>query len=203
MGIQEDDIAKNCQLSPGFLVQTIDGDSGGGNKKTLERQASASAIGREGKVVARLRPDNTVYIPGLTEVGVGTMEEVIEVYKKGNDKRAMTATAMNSASSRSHMLLTVDVCKRDDAGKETSGRLVLVDLAGSERIKKSEAKGAAMKEAQVSNQLFCFLLLCFLFLACVFPCSHISRGFQRSLSFTRDMKHREDKQRSKGKKKMT
>jgi len=60
---------------------------------------------------------------------------------------------MNQDSSRSHMLLVVDVHGMNiPANIEYSGKLYLVDLAGSERVKKSAAEGQTLKEAQSINK---------------------------------------------------
>jgi kinesin family protein C2/C3 len=71
----------------------------------------------------------------------------------GDRNRSQTATNMNEHSSRSHMMLTVNLTTEALAsGTVTRGKLNLVDLAGSERIDKSGATGQALKEAQNINQ---------------------------------------------------
>lgn len=70
---------------------------------------------------------------------------------RGNSNRSKTATTLNEHSSRSHMILRVEVTS--GVGEETNkGSLYLVDLAGSERVRKSEVEGKALKEAQHINK---------------------------------------------------
>ena len=50
-----------------------------------------------------------IFIENLTEVPVSSAEEVVEVLTRGNGNRAITSTAMNEQSSRSHSMLVVKV----------------------------------------------------------------------------------------------
>merc|ERR1711988_1942445 len=60
---------------------------------------------------------------------------------------------MNSASSRSHLLLTITVeCTVQETEQVIYGKITLCDLAGSERPKKSEVTGDALKEAIEINK---------------------------------------------------
>ena len=60
---------------------------------------------------------------------------------------------MNSASSRSHLLLTIYVDTTNHiSGVTSKGKLTLVDLAGSERIAKTEATGQRLVEAAAINK---------------------------------------------------
>ena len=69
------------------------------------------------------------------------------------NQRHVTATKMNSESSRSHLIVSVMMDVKDiHTGGVITGKLTLVDLAGSERVKKSEAKGQAMEEAKAINK---------------------------------------------------
>ena len=97
---------------------------------------------------------DSVYIPDLTEVVVNNTAEVRELMlKQAGPNRSVRGTSMNEHSSRSHCLLMVNVVKKNVLkGTSTTGKLVLIDLAGSERLKKSEAKGQGMKEAQAINK---------------------------------------------------
>ena len=94
-----------------------------------------------------------VFIENLTEVPVSSAEEVVEVLTQGNGNRAITSTAMNEQSSRSHSMLVVKVRTiTTETQKESGAALTLIDLAGSERPSKSNVTGQAMKEAQHINK---------------------------------------------------
>jgi kinesin family protein C1 len=67
--------------------------------------------------------------------------------------RAVGATALNDASSRSHMVFMLRIEGANAAtGQTLRGALNLVDLAGSERVGRSGAEGQALKEAQAINK---------------------------------------------------
>jgi kinesin family protein C2/C3 len=92
-------------------------------------------------------------VVGLTQVPVGSEEEVIKVMEKGNKMRAVGGHNFNERSSRSHMVFTV-YCSGFNrlTGKTSSGKLHLIDLAGSERLSKTAATGDRLKEAQAINK---------------------------------------------------
>ena len=70
---------------------------------------------------------------------------------KAMNQRHVTATKMNSESSRSHLIVSVMLDVKDiHTGGIITGKLTLVDLAGSERVKKSEAKGQGEKFSDFS-----------------------------------------------------
>ncbi|KAJ8510852.1 hypothetical protein OPV22_001286 [Ensete ventricosum] len=92
-------------------------------------------------------------VPNANLVPVTSTTEVIELMNIGQKNRAVSATAMNDRSSRSHSCLTIHVQGRELAsGAIFRGCMHLVDLAGSERVNKSEAKGDRLKEAQHINK---------------------------------------------------
>ena len=49
------------------------------------------------------------YVPGLTQVEVQCTEEVVDALTRSKENRAVTATKMNSESSRGHSLVTIEV----------------------------------------------------------------------------------------------
>ncbi|XP_022100934.1 kinesin-like protein KIFC3 [Acanthaster planci] len=108
------------------------------------------------KLEIKLHPDGSgLYVPGLCEVEVGSVEDVNEVFRRGKRNRATATTDMNEHSSRSHALLCVKIAGINKAsGKRYIGKLNLVDLAGSERVSKSGsgADSARLKEAQNINK---------------------------------------------------
>ena len=70
----------------------------------------------------------------------------------GTANRATGSTNLNEHSSRSHLIVSIDVEVNNGDLACTKGKLVLVDLAGSERVKLSGVTGNAMKEAQHINK---------------------------------------------------
>ena len=99
----------------------------------------------------RRSAENTVEIPGLTKVKATDVNEVLATMERGNSNRATSSTNLNEQSSRSHMILQVEVTSGVGEAKHKAS-LYLVDLAGSERVRKSEVEGRAMKEAQHINK---------------------------------------------------
>merc|ERR1712129_135727 len=88
-----------------------------------------------------------------TSVPVTSDEDIHKLESIAQSNRSAAATDMNAHSSRSHMLLVVYVSGINiPANIKYFGKLYLVDLAGSERVKKSGAKGQALKEAQNINK---------------------------------------------------
>jgi kinesin family protein 5 len=120
--------------------------------------------------VVTLREDPTnsaaVELHGCQYVTVTTMQEALQVFKRGDAQRAVGDTCMNDKSSRSHCIFTLYVTKKPrmtdslyeskEAALETRGRLTLVDLAGSERAKKAgtDASGREdrLREATFINK---------------------------------------------------
>jgi len=94
-----------------------------------------------------------MYVDGVTEKFVTSPQELMAALMEGEKKRHVTATKMNSASSRSHLLLSIIVeCMVKDTDQVLYGKITLCDLAGSERPKKSEVTGDALKEAIEINK---------------------------------------------------
>jgi len=95
--------------------------------------------------------DNVVEVPDLRKEKVSSVSEVLLALDRGNMNRAKASTNLNEHSSRSHMILRIDVTSGVGETKN-KGTLYLVDLAGSERVRKSEVEGQALKEAQHINK---------------------------------------------------
>ncbi|XP_031740187.1 kinesin-like protein KIN-14L isoform X3 [Cucumis sativus] len=91
-------------------------------------------------------------LPDATRHSVKSTDDVLNLMKLGELNRAVSSTAMNNRSSRSHSILTVYVNGRDNSGSTICSCLHLVDLAGSERVDKSEVMGDQLKEAQYINK---------------------------------------------------
>ncbi|KAG6640944.1 hypothetical protein CIPAW_09G039400 [Carya illinoinensis] len=96
--------------------------------------------------------DNGFCLPDATMRTVKSTTEVLNLMKFGEVNRAVSSTAINNRSSRSHSVLTVHVHGEDTSGNILRSCLHLVDLAGSERVDKSEVTGDRLKEAQYINK---------------------------------------------------
>ncbi|XP_033133656.1 kinesin-like protein KIN-14H isoform X1 [Brassica rapa] len=109
--------------------------------------------GQTSRLEIRNSSQDGINVPDATLVPVSTTSDVISLMNLGQKNRAVSATAMNDRSSRSHSCLTVHVQGRDlTSGATLRGSMHLVDLAGSERVDKSEVTGDRLKEAQHINK---------------------------------------------------
>nr|AMS24248.1 kinesin 14-IIb protein [Marsilea vestita] len=96
---------------------------------------------------------NGLNVPDATMLPVACTNDVLEFMNLGHKNRAVSSTALNERSSRSHSVLTVHVKGTDMSnGSVYRGCLHLVDLAGSERVDRSEVTGDRLKEAQHINK---------------------------------------------------
>ena len=94
-----------------------------------------------------------VYVKGLLEIYVSSVQEVYEVMRRGGAARAVASTNMNQESSRSHSIFVITVTQKNtDTGSAKSGQLFLVDLAGSEKVGKTGASGQTLEEAKKINK---------------------------------------------------
>uniref|UniRef100_A0A8D3BWY2 Kinesin-like protein n=1 Tax=Scophthalmus maximus TaxID=52904 RepID=A0A8D3BWY2_SCOMX len=95
----------------------------------------------------------SVSAPGLTRIQVRTEADILGVMEMGEKNRKIASTKMNIQSSRSHLLVALEVEGSDEVSGLTSrGTLTLCDLAGSERISKTEAEGQRLVEAAAINK---------------------------------------------------
>ncbi|KAK2067799.1 hypothetical protein P8C59_001506 [Phyllachora maydis] len=94
-----------------------------------------------------------VYVKGLLEIYVSSVQEVYEVMRRGGDARKVAATRMNQESSRSHSIFVITISQKNvETGSAKSGQLFLVDLAGSEKVGKTGASGQTLEEAKKINK---------------------------------------------------
>lgn len=117
-----------------------------------EKKKEAQKAGGKASLDIRRNQDGRIEVPSLTKEVVHNIQDVIDLLKRGNKNRAVAATSLNSQSSRSHMVLWVDVKAGMKSEPGNNGTLFLVDLAGSERVKKSEVDGDNLKEASHINK---------------------------------------------------
>lgn len=117
-----------------------------------EKKEEAMRAGGKSSLEIRRDKDGRVEVPNLTKEAVTNINEVMHLLKRGNSNRATAATDMNEHSSRSHMVLSVDVESGLGQSSMNKGTLYLVDLAGSERVRKSNVEGENLKEAGFINK---------------------------------------------------
>ncbi|KAL0738688.1 hypothetical protein Bca4012_014898 [Brassica carinata] len=125
------------------------GQTGSGPKQLTEE-----SLGVNYRALADLNNShNGINVPEANLVPVSSTADVIQLMDVGQLNRAVSSTAMNDRSSRSHSCVTVHVQGRDlTSGAILHGSMHLVDLAGSERVDKSEVTGDRLKEAQHINK---------------------------------------------------
>jgi hypothetical protein len=96
-------------------------------------------------------PKRGIYVQNLTEEYVADREEVLDMLTEAERYRVVSETMLNKSSSRSHLLLILEITQKTPDGIEKRGTLNLVDLAGSEKISKSGAVGETLEEAKKIN----------------------------------------------------
>lgn len=105
------------------------------------------------KLNIRIAASGQVQIENLTEEECKDAEALSNLLERGNFQRTVAATAMNSESSRSHLILLMKIVSVNLETRERhTGKILLCDLAGSERLKKSEVSGDSQKEAIEINK---------------------------------------------------
>jgi Kinesin motor domain len=117
-----------------------------------QKKDEAMRAGGKSSLEIRRDKDGRVEVPNLTKETVTSIQEVMVLLKRGNSNRATATTEMNEHSSRSHMVLSVDVESGLGQASMNKGTLYLVDLAGSERVRKSNVEGENLKEAGFINK---------------------------------------------------
>jgi len=125
--------------------------SSGSSIEAKKKQGRDSGRGKASLEIRRNK-EGRIEVPALRREEVTSIEDVISLLKRGNKNRATAATSLNEHSSRSHMVLWVDITSGMEGQPGNKGTLFLVDLAGSERVRKSEVEGDHLKEAGHINK---------------------------------------------------
>jgi len=104
--------------------------------RDLLQPPSSSAGG--GLAITHL-PGGGTAVASALRVPVASVEDSEELMARAGRARAVEATAMNAASSRSHSVFMLYCSGSNaEAGVRLTGALNLVDLAGSERLNRSK-----------------------------------------------------------------
>jgi hypothetical protein len=105
------------------------------------------------KLNVRMEKSGQVVVENLIEEACDNAKDLENLLERGGAQRAVASTAMNSESSRSHLVLLIKIVSVNKETKEQlRGKIVLCDLAGSERLGKSLATGDVAKEAIEINK---------------------------------------------------
>lgn len=108
--------------------------------------------------------NHNMYVHGVTEVEVKSVNEAIDAYHMGQKRKRTGHTSLNADSSRSHSVFTIRLVQAptDNCGEQliqdrrtiTVSQLSLVDLAGSERTNRTNNTGQRLREAgNINNSL--------------------------------------------------
>lgn len=106
------------------------------------------------KVPLALREEfGAFYVPQLKQHWTYSVKEAMDLLEQGLKTRAIGSTATNENSSRSHAIFRVTIARTDpETGDRKEAKLSLVDLAGSESVRKSNAVGDRLTEANNINR---------------------------------------------------
>ncbi|XP_076605030.1 kinesin-like protein KIF6 [Chaetodon auriga] len=118
----------------------------------LDSRHEASRLEDLPKVVIMEDPDQNIHLRNLSLQQAANEEEALNLLFLGDTNRMIAETPMNQASTRSHCIFTVHLC-RSEPGSATLRRskLHLVDLAGSDRVSKTGLNGQLLTEAKYIN----------------------------------------------------
>eukprot|EP00930_Biecheleria_cincta_P038680 TRINITY_DN26566_c0_g2_i1.p1 TRINITY_DN26566_c0_g2~~TRINITY_DN26566_c0_g2_i1.p1 ORF type:complete len:386 (+),score=52.86 TRINITY_DN26566_c0_g2_i1:289-1446(+) len=104
------------------------------------------------EVIVRYRKDSAPMLENATMMRCANAEDLVSLVKKGLEARSVRRTMMSACSSRSHVLVILNVTTfAGPDGELQTSRIVMVDLAGSERLSKTSLTGGALGEAAKIN----------------------------------------------------
>merc|ERR1740121_417761 len=105
------------------------------------------------KLNVRVEKSGMVAVEHLKAEECKAAKDLQSLMDRGNKSRSVAATAMNSESSRSHLVLMIQIISRNkETGEQLRGKMLIVDLAGSERLKKSQTTEDQQKESIEINK---------------------------------------------------
>ncbi|XP_020775106.2 kinesin-like protein KIF6 [Boleophthalmus pectinirostris] len=116
------------------------------------RQDSMSRLEDLPKISIQEDPDQNVHLRNLSMLQSTNEEEALNLLFLGDTNRMIAETPTNQASTRSHCIFTVHLCRREPGSATVRrSKLHLVDLAGSDRVYKTGLNGQLLTEAKYIN----------------------------------------------------
>ena len=125
-------------------------------KSALLMQAAAQNS-KEESFRVREHPEKGPYVDGLSKWNVGSNDDITALVKRGVRHRHTAATLCNDRSSRSHLIVEMNIItskfeKTEQDVTELSSKVNLVDLAGSERCSHAGTEGERLREGSSINK---------------------------------------------------
>ncbi|XP_067335038.1 kinesin-like protein KIF6 [Channa argus] len=118
----------------------------------LDSRHEASRLEDLPKVMIMEDPDQNIHLRNLSLQQSTSEEEALNLLFLGDTNRMIAETPMNQASTRSHCIFTVHLCRREPGSAIVQrSKLHLVDLAGSDRASKTGLNGQLLTEAKYIN----------------------------------------------------
>ncbi|XP_075872848.1 kinesin-like protein KIF6 [Nelusetta ayraudi] len=124
----------------------------------LDPRHHASRLEDLPRVLILEDPDQNIHLRNLSLQLSANEEEALNLLFLGDTNRMIAETPMNQASTRSHCIFTVHVCRREPGSATVRrSKLHLVDLAGSDRVSKTGLNGQLLTEAKFINRSLHYL----------------------------------------------
>ncbi|XP_071327412.1 kinesin-like protein KIF6 isoform X2 [Trachinotus anak] len=118
----------------------------------LDSRHEASRLEDLPRVVIMEDPEQNIHLKNLSLQQSANEEEALNLLFLGDTNRMIAETPMNQASTRSHCIFTVHLCRREPGSATVRrSKLHLVDLAGSDRVSKTGLNGQLLTEAKYIN----------------------------------------------------
>ncbi|XP_030574938.1 kinesin-like protein KIF6 isoform X2 [Archocentrus centrarchus] len=118
----------------------------------LDSRHEASRLEDLPKVMIMEDQDQNIHLRNLSLQQSVSEEEALNLLFLGDTNRMIAETPMNQASTRSHCIFTVHLCRREPGSATLQrSKLHLVDLAGSDRVSKTGLNGQLLTDAKYIN----------------------------------------------------
>ncbi|KAM3594603.1 uncharacterized protein V6R79_010711 [Siganus canaliculatus] len=118
----------------------------------LDSRHEASRMEDLPKVAIMEDADQNIHLRNLSLQQAANEEEALNLLFLGDTNRMIAETPMNQASTRSHCIFTVHLCRREPGSPTLQrSKLHLVDLAGSDRVSRNGPNGQLLTETKFIN----------------------------------------------------